>query len=245
MDVVRPWSQKSDEPNRWYRRFSAFRLLGPGRKIIDVYQAEFAARGKTCGRASRHWYDAANRWQWVTRAEAWDKFLIDQAQAEFEAAWRKKIMGDVEVLGRLSEHGRADIGRFFKISDRWTQNPLPTEEILGDRKVEKTVFEETVEVTEYHVRKVVLDLDALVDPERSWLVREFTDSPKNGLGIKLHDTQGALVNIMKHLGLLTEKFDGRMDVVQMTLEEWRRQRNERRSQAVEALALLKDEESDA
>lgn len=140
----------------------------------------------------------SSRFDWQNAAEAWDRRLVDQATAEIETTWRKQIMGPTEVLGRMSEFGRNDFSQYFKLSTRWTENPLPTEEILHEEKATKIVGDQLVEYTRYLVRKVVLDMDALIDPVRSRRVKKFSDSPKNGLSIELYGADSAQVNLGKH-----------------------------------------------
>ncbi len=125
-------------------------------------------------------------------------------QAAIEARMAELTIGAKEVLKRLSEQASGDLGAYFKISERWSEWPLPSEEILAEERFVKIVHGEEVEGTHYLVRKVVLDMDAVVDPARSRLVKKFADSPKNGLAIELHDPQAALVHIGRHLKLFTD-----------------------------------------
>ncbi|MFM8320772.1 MAG: PBSX family phage terminase large subunit [Chloroflexota bacterium] len=192
------WEQQDGEPHRWFQRFTTFRLLGPGRSIEAVYRAECEAKHRAVKRPNRTWYDQAERWQWRSRAEVWDRRQAEQREAEQEAFWRSRVMGGTEVLGRLSDHGRSDLAHYFKIAERWSEHPLPTEEVIEERQAVRMVLNTPVEYTEYLVRKVVLDMDALIDPQRAPLVKEFSDSPKNGLTIKLHDQQSALVHLGRH-----------------------------------------------
>jgi PBSX family phage terminase large subunit len=204
-DERKPWDQMEDEPNRWFQRFSAYRLLGPGRSIEEVFRREREAKNGKAKRASSTWNKNTQKWNWKSRALAWDQHLNNLAEAEKEAAWRSKIMGETEALARMSEFGRNDMRQFFKASERWTEEPLPSEEILEEEEYVDPIL--GISHRRYKVKKVVLDLDALLDPERSFRVREFTDSPKNGLGLKLYDAPSAIVNAGKHNGAFTDKDD--------------------------------------
>jgi len=87
---VDAWERQAGEPNLWYGRFEVFRLLGPGRSIEAVFQAEGPAKvgkGQQKRRPSRHWYRASQRWRWPERAEAWDGAERDLIRAA-EAAGR-------------------------------------------------------------------------------------------------------------------------------------------------------------
>lgn len=111
----KPWERLEGEPSRWFQRFEMYRLQGNTRSIEAVYRSECEASGRAVKRPSHIWYKRADEWQWKTRAAAWDQYLIDQAAAEVERKWRSKIMAEVEVLGRLSEMGRANINDFLTI----------------------------------------------------------------------------------------------------------------------------------
>lgn len=202
---LKPWERMDGEPIRWFTRFTYYRLLGQVRSIPKARDADLIAKGlmtkKT--RTGDAWYRIARQWQWAMRAEAWDKYKMDQAEAEINAKWRDRIMGQTEALGRMSEFGRNDLASFFKTVERWTENPLPTEEILDEQtftKPGKTVKT----VTQYLVRKIVLNIDALTNPALSYRIKEFSDSPKDGLQIKLHDASAAIVQVGKRNGAFLE-----------------------------------------
>lgn len=219
MSERQPWERMEDETNRWYHRFEAFRLLGVSRSLNAAVNQERVAKGRTESRhAPGSWRNAAEKWRWYERAEAWDQHLIDEKEAAIraaqeanEAAWKAKIMGPTETLARISDHGRNDMREFFKIATRWTENPSATEEIIGDEKREVPAGNGETEVrTFYQVRKIVFNVDALLDPEKSHRVKKFVDSPKNGLGIELYNADDAAELMAKHHKLLTDNVDVNM-----------------------------------
>lgn len=114
-----------------------------------------------------------------------------------------------EIIARLNQHANADIRNFMKIQMRWTEHPLPSDEILDEEEREIPVgFEgETATRVFYLVKKIVLDTEALLDPTRSRQIKEYSDSPKDGLRVRLHDSQAALVLLGKHRQLFTDKLD--------------------------------------
>ena len=72
----KPWDQQPEEPTLWFKRFSAYLLMGPTRTVAAAYCDEFARRhpGKTCKpRSATNWRVLSARWSWRARAEAWDK----------------------------------------------------------------------------------------------------------------------------------------------------------------------------
>lgn len=69
----KPWERADNEPARWFMRFSNYRLMGPKRSIHAVYEAEKQSKGSNSrGRAGETWYNAAKKYQWQARADAWD-----------------------------------------------------------------------------------------------------------------------------------------------------------------------------
>jgi hypothetical protein len=113
-----------------------------------------------------------------------------------------------EALQVIEQQARANIGEFFKLVEEWTFFPLPTYDVLGAKEVTDDTNPDNPKIrVSYWVRHVVLDVDKLVDPKYSHLIRDFSDSPKNGLSIKLHDKQQAARDILKMHGRFTEKID--------------------------------------
>lgn len=109
------WDRQPGEPAKWFYRFTEYRLLGYMRTMEEVYRRERAKLGLKTTRPSVVWSNMCRDWRWKERAEAWDKHMAEQAEAEFMAAWQAKIMKDAEVLGRMSEMGRGNINDFIKL----------------------------------------------------------------------------------------------------------------------------------
>ena len=119
------------------------------------------------------------------------------ANADISAAINERKMNADEVLLSITEQGRSDIGVFFKLVEEWTAYPLPSYDILGAE--ERVIDEDTNEKKEfYFTRHVAIDLDKLLDPQYSKLVKKFNDSPKNGVTLELYDKQSALALMGKH-----------------------------------------------
>ncbi len=117
MDEKRPWDQQEGEPNRWFHRFSKYRLLGSGRSIEATYKAECETKRCKINRPSRLWHKMGKDWQWAHRAAQWDQYKTEQAEKEIDEFWRKKIMRSAEVLGRVSEAGRVNPSDFVIVED--------------------------------------------------------------------------------------------------------------------------------
>ncbi len=123
--------------------------------------------------------------------------------AEVERQIAERQIKPPEVLTRLTEHARADIGAFFRESFRWSRWPLPTDEIVEEREEEDPKTHKKYPV--YKCRRLVFDLEKMRDPDSSKLIRKFADSPKNGISIELYDSQAALEKLGKALGVLTDR----------------------------------------
>jgi len=130
------------------------------------------------------------------------RLLLDVSiQALISARLKEKQMSADEALIILAEQARADLGDFFKVVEEWTFYPLPTQEILGQKEVVDDSDEDDPKTRiSYWVRHVVIDMDKLLDPRYSIKLKKFTDSPKNGLGIEIHDKQAAIDKILRVAG---------------------------------------------
>ncbi len=109
----------------------------------------------------------------------------------------EKAMGADEVLLKLGDQARGNLGAFFKRAERWTDDPLPTDEILEEQTVTRTIQGKEMESKRYRVSKIILDTAKVIDPAYSELLQEFTDSPRDGLGIKLNNKLAALQTLAK------------------------------------------------
>lgn len=133
------WEQQRDEPNEWFDRFERYRLLGVSRSIEQVYKDEQqSARKRGSARPNSSWYEAAKRWAWQRRAEAFDAFEREQAKVEHEEAKRRaksnrqKVIKAVESLlvKRISEATKKKTG-------------LATAELLTLANAMKTVLDQS------------------------------------------------------------------------------------------------------
>ena len=133
-----------------------------------------------------------------------------------EARIKEAAMETDEVLARLSEQARANIGDFAK---------------------QAFVIETDEQGRQSTIDSVDLDWDQI--KARGHLVKKIS-SNANGPAIELHDGQAALIQLGKHLGLFAEKVQGQLDVIEMSVEEWTAEQARRRSQADETLGIFQD-----
>lgn len=176
---IHSWDKQVGEPNRWYQRFTAFRLQGPGRSIESTWAAD--AKQSKSKRPSSRWYEIVKLWRWQDRAADWDKNLSDQEEAEFIA----HHMGKNEVLHRLAEHARGDIGDFLDISQVGFEVDLTTAFEAGITHLIKKVRMHTV----------------------TTLSKDGVETETNTVEIELYDAQAALVQLGRYHRLFTDKTD--------------------------------------
>lgn len=95
------WDRQEGEPERWFARFERFRMMGSGRTLLGCVRAEEAQSGKKKHSAAPPgaWSQAADKWQWRKRAEAWDASQLQKAReaeedalAERRKAWIAQAM---------------------------------------------------------------------------------------------------------------------------------------------------------
>lgn len=201
-----PWEMQSWDTTGSFRAFREFYLAQDApRSVEEAYRRFRARRGVIETQAIR----APGRWQfwsrgydadgipipgalsWKQRAGAWDQHLIEIATAEIEEAWRSKIMSGVEVLGRLSEQGRIDIGAFIVERDE----PIRDEEGTPIR-----------DKTGKILTRSGWDIDLEMVKKHGHLIKSIS-STRYGPKIELHDGQTALMQMGRHHKLFTDSFD--------------------------------------
>lgn len=80
------WDRMEGEPNRWHQWFERYRLLGPDRSLLAVFNQWRLAKSREVSRSvPKSWRTAAETWTWKQRAEAWDQYLSNKAAKEAEA----------------------------------------------------------------------------------------------------------------------------------------------------------------
>jgi phage terminase small subunit len=178
-------------------------------KPLTRKQRVFVANFLKCWNASKAARDAgySEKTAYAIGSELLRK---PEIKAAIDLAVEQIEMSANEALIRNTQVGRGDLGDFFQVVDEWTFYPLPTSEILEYKEVNENEGKEGEEPkirTSYRVRRVVLDVDKLVDPRYSHLVKKFTDSPKNGLGIELYDAQKARRTVLEKEGKLKQHVD--------------------------------------
>jgi hypothetical protein len=121
------------------------------------------------------------------------KWMTDQDQRSVELAQRRIKRASHGAAERLVEQAQGDVGALFRVVERWTDTPLPSQEIIGE-EVREDADGSTHKF--YQVRQAVIDLQRLSDPRYSRLIKKFSDSPRSGLSIEVYDAQRASESIL-------------------------------------------------
>lgn len=124
---------------------------------------------------------------WVARADRFDEIQQAAQTAAYEASWRAKIMGEAEVLGRLSDMGRASVLPFIRISDSGA--------VYFD-------FSDPDATNYFHLIKKVKTKRSRRMEGRGENSEQWEDE---WVEVELHDAQAALVNIGRHHKLFTDQ----------------------------------------
>jgi hypothetical protein len=91
------WDRQEGEPDLWFDRFERFRRAGASRTLLSVYNEErqevWARQGKPFKRASSTpstWSNASQKWNWRSRASAFDQWQRDRRRQEDERAFQQE-----------------------------------------------------------------------------------------------------------------------------------------------------------
>jgi hypothetical protein len=108
-DERQTWDRIEDEPGNWYARFLLFRNMAATQR--GFYQAYVEEARISQKKHAKHipgsWSDAADKWQWRKRADAYDAHLLGEQEAK-EARLRQL---EEEEEARLLSTGYARSAR--------------------------------------------------------------------------------------------------------------------------------------
>ncbi|MBI5035583.1 MAG: hypothetical protein HZB51_34255 [Chloroflexi bacterium] len=108
-EQVQSWLQRPGEPHKWFIRFERYKLLGSRRSLFTAYQHEREEAGKPHTRqgAPQSWRNASIKYEWESRAQAWDLEQIEIETAKWEE--RRAILREKEwqvstsIVARVEE----------------------------------------------------------------------------------------------------------------------------------------------
>jgi hypothetical protein len=70
----KPWDRIPEENSRWYGRFEEYRLMGPDRSVLEIYNRWRERNGKIrTNTQPKSWSVKCTEYKWRARAEAWDE----------------------------------------------------------------------------------------------------------------------------------------------------------------------------
>jgi len=140
-------------------------------------------------------------------AMGWENLRKPEIAEVIQARIDETRAGADEALKVNSEILHGDLGTFFKPVDEWMFNPLPEYEILDEREVMDETVDPPKKRVSYRVRHVVLDMDKVLDPRYSWLIKKFSNSRKSGLSIEVYDKAAAIDRTLKVSGKYIERHE--------------------------------------
>jgi len=158
---------------------------------FDVYYNQTEAYQRTYPRCTRE----------TARREGHRLLTNPHIQAHVQARFAEMRQSTDEILAQFAEEGRAKMGTFLKPVDEWALYPRPTDEILEEEeRIDDTDPEKPKTRIFYRVRRLVLDIDKVLDPKYSHLIHKFIDKGKEGMSIELYDAQAARREALKVQG---------------------------------------------
>jgi len=138
--------------------------------------------------------------------------------AEVKAEIEARSLKTAEGLAILAAQARSSLAGFFKIQMRWTDQPLTCEEILDEQI---TTNSKGNPIKTYLVKRIVIDMDQVHDPEKARLIKKFTHSPRNGISIEMYDAQAATAKLLEASGVFKQT-NLNIDISGLTTEQLER-----------------------
>jgi hypothetical protein len=103
---LEPWEQQPGEPNLWYARYERYRLAGPRRSLLALFNSERREHGAKKARSiPQSWAQKAKQWRWRERAEAWDTFEFQQARVEHAEQFKEMNLRHIQEAKALQSLG--------------------------------------------------------------------------------------------------------------------------------------------
>lgn len=93
------WDRQEGEPVNWFERFESYRKMGPQRTLLGCVNKE--RQNRATSNIPGAWRDAAEKWRWKARAEAWDAEqtrLNREAEVEVLVSRRKAWIAQAQAV---------------------------------------------------------------------------------------------------------------------------------------------------
>lgn len=114
------WHIQIGEPQNWFSRFTRFRLLGASRSLLAAVNSERVEKGRQKTNDSPgSWRRAAKQWNWLERAEAWDRMKNAEQEQIWEERRRQLRQQQWEVATAL-HHKATQMLQISLEEARWT-----------------------------------------------------------------------------------------------------------------------------
>ena len=106
--MTKPWDRLPGERNLWYSRFEEYRLMGPNRSMLEVCNRSRDIKGKNRSvNTSQSFVNAAKKYKWTERAEAWDEEQRRLDREEWEKRRQAQRVEEWEIASKLTEKAKA------------------------------------------------------------------------------------------------------------------------------------------
>ena len=113
-----PWDKLPSESTRWYSRFIKFRDLGSDRTIYKAYCFITKSQKKPGYGAPGAWKEAAEKFNWNERAQAWDLAQIRKLEEDLQERQQKEIEAEMEDARIIRDKGRAILEKLPLLLDK-------------------------------------------------------------------------------------------------------------------------------
>lgn len=134
--VPEPWERQEREGSRSFALFTIYRDLGPSRSLEAVAIATIPGRERGDGRAlSGALGRLCKRWEWTTRAEAWDDHQDEIAREAADEHAREVGKARAVRLEALQEKSFAVAEELLERVKAMLQFPVARKEVTQDGKL--------------------------------------------------------------------------------------------------------------
>lgn len=159
VEILHQWDRQPKEPALWYDRFTQFCQMGSGRALLEIVNRDRDRKG-TRRRTSipGAWTRASDRWQWRSRAEAYDQEqrrldaetlasardelrqveralaarLRERAQTMLDWPLAETLTADGLTVLKPARWSKADVARYLELSDKLDRLALGMETTKTD-----------------------------------------------------------------------------------------------------------------
>lgn len=94
------WTRQIGEPTLWFERFQRYLQMGTKRSFNALYREELVKQGKPSYAVKSipaSWQRMSRRWEWESRAELYDQFVLEEAQEKYESDRRELLQAQIEL----------------------------------------------------------------------------------------------------------------------------------------------------